>query len=50
MPKKKKFVKYQVGRDAGTGEFITLAEAKRRRKAAIEETIKKPITPPNKKP
>lgn len=32
----------KIGRDAGTGEFIPVDEAQRRRKTAIVETIKKP--------
>ena len=32
---------FQVGRDAKTGRFITVKEAKRRTKTAIVETIKK---------
>jgi hypothetical protein len=35
--KKKSF---KVGRDAETGEFITVKEAQRRRKTAVVETIK----------
>ncbi len=36
-----KYVKFKVGRDAGTGEFITVEEAERRKKTAIVETIKR---------
>ena len=32
---------FQVGRDAKTGRFITVKEAKRRTKTAVVETIKK---------
>ena len=39
MAKKKKT--FRVGRDAETGEFITVKEAERRKKTAIVETIKK---------
>lgn len=37
--KRKKTVK--VGRDAGTGRFITVADAKRRKKTAVVETIRR---------
>jgi hypothetical protein len=30
------------GRDAGTGKFIPVEEAERRKKTAIVETVKKP--------
>ena len=39
MPKKKN--SFKIGRDAKTGEFITVEEAERRKKTAIVETIKK---------
>ena len=29
----------KVGRDAGTGQFIPLKEAKRRKKTAVVETV-----------
>jgi hypothetical protein len=32
---------FQVGRDAKTGRFITVKEAKRRTKTAVVETMKK---------
>jgi hypothetical protein len=32
----------QIGRDAKTGEFITVEEARRRKATAIVETIKTP--------
>ena len=32
---------YKVGRDAITGQFITVKEAKRRKKTAIVETVKR---------
>jgi len=34
-------VKIKVGRDANTGEFITVAEARRRKKTAVVETIRR---------
>ena len=37
----KKAKTYKVGRDAGTGRFITVKEAKRRKKTAVVETMKK---------
>ena len=37
----KKSRTYKVGRDAGTGKFIPVKEATRRKKAAVVETIKK---------
>lgn len=40
--KKRKTTTFKVGRDAGTGEFITRAEAERRKRTAIVETIKRP--------
>lgn len=33
------------GRDAGTGRFIPVKEAERRKKTAIVETVKKPTKP-----
>jgi hypothetical protein len=39
MGKKKKSVR-EIGRDAITGRFITVQEAKRRKKTAIVETVK----------
>ena len=39
MGKKKKGVR-EIGRDAITGRFITVQEAKRRKKTAIVETVK----------
>ena len=32
---------YKVGRDAGTGRFITVKAAERRKKTAVVETIKR---------
>lgn len=32
---------FKIGRDAITGKFISIAEARRRKKTAIVETIKK---------
>lgn len=40
MSKQKKKT-YKVGRDAGNGQFIPVAEAKKRKKTAIVETIKR---------
>lgn len=34
--------KRKIGRDAGTGKFIPVDEAERRKKTAIVETIKIP--------
>ena len=39
MGKKKGDVK--IGRDAGTGRFIPVKEAERRKKTAVVETIRK---------
>lgn len=39
MAKRKKT--YKVGRDAGTGRFISVAEAQRRKKTAVVETVKR---------
>ena len=39
MARKTKTVK--IGRDAGTGRFIPVKEARRRKKTAVVETIKK---------
>ena len=39
MAKKTKTRK--IGRDAGTGKFIPVDEARRRKKTAVVETIKK---------
>lgn len=36
-----KTIKYKVGRDAGTGQFIPVKEAERRKKEAVVETIKR---------
>jgi hypothetical protein len=41
MVGKKKAETFQVGRDAKTGRFITVKEAKRRTNTAVVETIKK---------
>ena len=32
----------KVGRDAGTGQFIPVKEAERRKKTAVVETVKNP--------
>ena len=37
----KKSTTYQVGRDAKTGQFITVKEAKNRPNTTVVETIKK---------
>jgi hypothetical protein len=37
----KKSTTRKVGRDAGTGKFIPVKEAERRKKTAVVETIKK---------
>jgi hypothetical protein len=39
MAKRKKT--YKVGRDAGTGRFIPVSEAQRRKKTAVVETVKR---------
>ena len=41
MAKKKKSSTFKVGRDAGTGKFIPVKQAERRKKTAVVETIKK---------
>jgi hypothetical protein len=41
MVDKKNPETFQVGRDAKTGRFITVKEAKRRTRTAVVETIKK---------
>lgn len=33
---------FTIGRDAQTGQFIPVAEAQRRKKTAVVETIKRP--------
>jgi hypothetical protein len=38
---------FQIGRDAETGEFIPLSEARRRKTTAVVETIK--VTKPKRK-
>jgi len=38
---KKKTISFKVGRDAKTGRFIPVKEARRRKKTAVVETIKK---------
>jgi len=37
----KKAKTQKIGRDAGTGRFIPVSEANRRKKTAVVETIKK---------
>ena len=39
--KNKKSDTFKVGRDAGTGRFIPVKDAERRKKTAVVETIKK---------
>jgi hypothetical protein len=41
MAGKKKSNTFKVGRDAGTGRFIPVKDARRRKKTAVVETIKK---------
>lgn len=41
MAGKKKSDSFKVGRDAGSGKFITVKEAQRKKKTAVVETIKK---------
>ena len=41
MPRKKKTEAFKVGRDAGSGRFIPVREAERRKKTAVVETIRK---------
>lgn len=41
--KVKKTVTHKVGRDAGTGRFIPVKVAERRKRTAVVETIKRPI-------
>jgi hypothetical protein len=38
---KKKSTETKIGRDAGTGKFIPVKEAEKRKKTAVVETIKK---------
>lgn len=38
---KKKSGTYEVGRDAGSGKFIPVKEAKRRKKTAVVERMKR---------
>lgn len=42
-------IKIKIGRDAGTGEFMTVKKAKSHPKTAIVETIKRPTPKPSKK-
>lgn len=39
----------KIGRDAGTGQFKTVAEAQKDKKGSIVETIKIPTKPGGKK-
>lgn len=41
MPKNRKITTRKIGRDAGTGRFIPVKEARRRSKTAVVETIKR---------
>ena len=43
MPRKPKFRIIKRGRDAGTGRFISLKDARRRKKTAIVDEMKVPI-------
>ncbi|MCY4401233.1 MAG: hypothetical protein OXD54_01500 [Candidatus Poribacteria bacterium] len=38
---RKRTTTVKVGRDAKTGKFMTVSEAKRRKKTAVVETIKR---------
>lgn len=40
---KKNQVVTRIGRDAKSGEFITVKEAEKRKSTAVVETIKRPI-------
>lgn len=42
MGKKSQTIKFEVGRDAKTGEFIPVKEAERRPNTTVVETIKRP--------
>lgn len=48
MAKKKTAGTFKVGRDAGSGKFVTLAEAKQRPKTTVVETINKAEKKPTK--
>jgi len=41
MARRSKLGTFKVGRDAGTGKFITVKQAQRRKKTAVVETIRK---------
>ncbi len=41
--------KIKIGRDAGTGQFMPVAEARQRKKTAVVETIKRPPMKPTKR-
>jgi len=41
MARRRKSGTFKVGRDAGTGRFITVKKAQRRKKTAVVETIRK---------
>lgn len=38
-----KYRRQQVGRDAATGRFIPIAQAKKRKRAAIVHTVRIPV-------
>jgi hypothetical protein len=44
-----KEIKVKIGRDARTGEFISIGEAHRRTSTTVVETIRKPVPTPPKK-
>lgn len=39
-------IKVQVGRDARTGRFISVAEARRRKATAVVETVRRKVPVP----
>ena len=41
MKSKQKQTVVKIGRDAGTGQFMPVKEAERRKKTAVVETIKR---------
>jgi len=43
---KEKTVTFKVGRDAGSGQFTTVKEARSEPKTHVVETIKRPISSP----
>lgn len=40
--KTSKTTEFEIGRDAGNGQFITISEAERRPKTTVVETIERP--------